>query len=72
MKPFACLLYSFSYFQILFDKNEVPEHSLFNIKLEKRRQNGVHTLLLFDKNGVPQLSLFDDKLEKRSTHSIII
>ena len=69
-------MYSFSYFQILFDKNEVPEHSLFNIKLEKRRQNGVHTLLLFDKNGVPQLSLFDDKLEKRSkkqsTHSIII
>ena len=45
-------LYSFSYFRILFDKNEVPEHSLFDIELEKRRQNGVHTLLLFDKNGV--------------------
>ena len=56
-------MYSFSYFQILFDKNEVPEHSLFNIKLEKRRQNGVHTLLLFDKKGVPQLSLFDVKSE---------
>ena len=69
-------MYSFSYFQKLFDKNEVPKLSLFDVKLENRLKNGIHTLLLFVKFGVPQLSLFDSKLEKRSkkrsTHFIII
>ena len=51
------------YTLLFFDKNGVPQLSLFDIKLENRVKIGVSTLLFFDKYGVPQLSLFDVKSE---------
>ena len=55
-------LYSISYFQKLFDKNEVPKLSLFDIKLKKRiKKRSTHSfIILFVKIRVPQLSLFEN------------
>ena len=55
---------------LFFDKNRVPQLSLFEIKSENGVKIGVSTLLFVDKNGVPQLSLFDVKSENRVKNGV--
>ena len=42
--------------RVLFDKNRVPQLSLFDVKLENGVKIGVSNLLFFDNNRVSQLN----------------
>ena len=46
---------------LLFDKNGVPQHSLFDVKSENGVKNGVHTLfyMIAEKSNILILQLID-------------
>ena len=67
-------LYSISYFQILFDKNGVPQLSLFDVK-SKGVKNEVHTLFHLKNWSTTTFTFYvqsEKRSKKRSTHSIFV